>query len=396
MEAPLTTTPKHRSTPSAEEQRARLALNRCPGIGPKHFQALLNQFGSAQAALQASAAQQRAAGLSESLSTHLQNPAWDQVERDLKWLEHPRHHCLFFDAANYPPQLRSIDRPPPLLYVAGDPETLHWPQLAIVGSRNPSPSGSATAIAFAKHLSSRGLGITSGLAQGIDTCAHQGAMQASGITIAVLGHGLDQVYPKSNRQLAGEIAERGAIVSQFPLGVGPKPGNFPQRNAIISGLSLGTLVVEAAARSGSLITARLAMESGREVMAIPGSIHNPLARGCHQLIKQGAKLVQEADDVLEELAPLLDVSQLQTTTPVRPPPPPSANAENATQDIDPDYQKLLGALGHEACGIDELVSRSGLTAQAVSSMLLILEVQGKIASAPGGLYSLLPSTPPLP
>lgn len=376
----------------AAEHRARLTLNRCRGIGPHRFQQLIERFGSAQATLTNTQAQLRAAGVPDSLQSALLAPDEAGVEQDLKWLQHPRHHCLHLGSAHYPPQLARTDKPPAILYVAGDPETLLWPQLAVVGSRNPDPVGIATATAFARHLSSRGLAITSGLAQGIDTCAHQGAMQGSGITIAVLGHGLDRVYPRSNRELAGEIAERGAIVSQFPLGVGPRPGQFPQRNTVIAGLSLGTLVVEATVRSGSLITARLAMEAGREVMAIPGSIHNPLARGCHQLIKQGAKLVQEADDVLEELGPLLESSALTGT----PNPATAASAKDQTQvstnkpEPDPDYEKLLAALGHESCGIDQLVQRSGLSAQAISSMLLILEVQGRVASVAGGQYTLVP------
>jgi DNA processing protein len=255
------------------------------------------------------------------------------------------------------------------------------PALAIVGSRNPTQAGARNAFEFARHLGGMGFCIVSGLAEGIDTAAHRGALDAGAATVAFLGHGIDRVYPASNRDLAHEIAAHGALVSEFPLGTHPGRENFPQRNRLISGMSLGTLVVEAARRSGSLITARFAGEQGREVFALPGSIHNPLARGCHQLIRQGAKLVETADDIVAELAPLashLLQNSLEST----------ANESPANTD-DEEYVQLKKYLSHDPIGVDELVNNSGLTIDQVSSMLLILELEGVVEPLSGGRYSLL-------
>jgi len=244
--------------------------------------------------------------------------------------------------------------------------------LAIVGSRNPTPQGLADASAFASALGQAGLTVVSGMALGIDAAAHRGALATPGATIAVIGTGADRIYPARNRDLAHAIAADGAIISEFPLGTPPIAANFPRRNRLIAGLALGCLVVEAAAKSGSLITARLAVECGREVFAIPGSIHSPLAKGCHQLLKQGAKLVESAEDILEELhwsAPL--------ATPPQPGPKSVAEGE------------LLRVIGHDPCAIDTLVARSGLTPDALIAMLLQLELEGRIASLPGGLYQRL-------
>jgi len=249
----------------------------------------------------------------------------------------------------------------------------------MVGSRNPSTPGQETAREFAHHLAASGLTITSGLAIGIDGACHSGALEADGITIAVAGTGLDRVYPASQHTLAHEIAQQGALVSEFPTGTQVRPGNFPRRNRIISGLSLGTLVVEAAEKSGSLITARLASEQGREVFAIPGSIHNPLARGCHRLIRQGAKLVETAGDILEELAPLLqDLKPLPQTE--------HMDSDRQEPVLDSDYKLLLECMGFDSVQVDTLIERSGLTAEEVSSMLILLELDGHVSSAPGGIY----------
>jgi DNA processing protein len=265
--------------------------------------------------------------------------------------------------------------------VDGNPDLLHLPALAIVGSRNPTKGGARTAFEFAHHLAGAGFTIISGLAQGIDAAAHRGALAAGGTTIAFLGHGIDRVYPASNKKLAHEIAAKGALVSEYPLGMHPGKHHFPERNRLISGLSLGTLVVEAARRSGSLITARLAAEQGREVFALPGSIHNPLARGCHELIRQGAKLVETADDIVSELAPLAG-HILQTTME-------STNNENPVQNVEHEYVELRKHLGHDPVSVDELAENSGLTIGQVSSMLLILELHGEVESLSGGRYSLL-------
>ena len=298
-----------------------------------------------------------------------------------EWLEQGNHHLLRLGDDAYPELLAGIGGAPAQLYVAGNPELLHLPALAIVGSRNPTSGGARNAFEFARHLGATGFCIVSGLAQGIDAAAHRGALAAGAPTIAFLGHGIDRVYPACNRGLAHEIAHHGALVSEFPLGLAPNRALFPQRNRLISGISLGTLVVEAARRSGSLITARLAAEQGREVFAIPGSIHNPLTRGCHQLIRQGAKLVEAADDIIAELAPL--VGRLLEAMNA-----PEVHA-GATVEADSEYVKLLDALGHDPVNIDELVERSGLTIDQVSSMLLILELEGKIEKLSGGRYSVL-------
>ncbi len=300
---------------------------------------------------------------------------------EIEWLQQENHHLLRLGDDTYPELLAGIAGAPAQLYVAGNPELLHLPALAIVGSRNPTSGGARNAFEFARHLGTTGFCIVSGLAQGIDAAAHRGALAARAPTIAFLGHGIDRVYPACNRELAHEIAHHGALVSEFPLGMAPNRALFPQRNRLISGVSLGTLVVEAARRSGSLITARLAAEQGREVFAIPGSIHNPLTRGCHQLIRQGAKLVEAADDIIAELAPL--VGHLHEAMKA-----PGTRAE-ATVDPDSEYVKLLDALGHDPVNIDELVERSGLTIDQVSSMLLILELEGKIEKLSGGRYSVL-------
>ena len=325
------------------------------------------------------------AGAPDAALDYLRAPDWRQVEQDLVWLERPGNHLLTLDDPRYPPLLRQIPYPPSLLFVHGDPSCPRAPQLAIVGTRNPTPLGRETAQRFAAHLAEAGLVITSGLALGIDAAAHQGALSsAGGRTLAVMGTSLDRVYPARHRDLAHAIAERGALVSEFPIGTPAAAGNFPQRNRLISGLALGVLVVEAAAQSGSLITARLANEQGREVFAIPGSIHNPLAKGCHALIRQGAKLVETATDIVEELGSLAAAGRADVPLVTAP-----SSATPAAQLLDEEYRQVLTAMGDESVGIDLLVERCGLTAEALSSMLLILELEGYVAAIPGGLYSRL-------
>jgi DNA processing protein len=300
---------------------------------------------------------------------------------DAEWLIHDRHQIVRQESDQFPELLRQIPNPPLLLYVDGDPDLLQLPALAIVGSRNPTSGGERNAFEFARHLAGIGFTIVSGLAQGIDTAAHRGALAAGGATIAFLGHGIDRIYPASNKALAAAIAASGALVSEFPLGTHPGRELFPQRNRLISGVSLGTLVVEAARRSGSLITARLAAEQGREVFALPGSIHNPLARGCHQLIRQGAKLVETADDIVSELAPLVG-HMLQNTVE-------STEKQISPQILDDEYVELRKHIGHDPVTADQIAANSGLTIDQVSSMLLILELHGEIEALSGGRYSLL-------
>jgi DNA processing protein len=300
------------------------------------------------------------------------------------WLDRPDTHRLTPADAGYPALLREIAGPPRQLFVRGSVEVLALPQLAIVGSRNATPAGAETAHDFASHLAARGFCVTSGLAEGIDAAAHRGALKARGRTVAVCGTGPDIVYPRQHERLADDIiAGGGAIVSEFAPGTPVFRSNFPRRNRLISGLSVGTLVVEAGVRSGALITARHAMEQGREVFAIPGSIHNPVARGCHLLIRNGAKLVETATDIVEELGGLLAGMQL----PESPGPGSAMQARPyALPAIDVEYAHLLAVMAWDPVDADSLVARSGLTIGEVSSMLLMLELQGSVRALSGGRY----------
>jgi len=323
-----------------------------------------------------------ALGLSEAQADAVRGADPATVAPDLEWLEDEDNHLLRLTDSYYPSRLRDISRPPPLLFVRGEPRLLEMPQLGVVGSRNPTPGGADHAFEFAHHLSGAGFPITSGLALGIDAAAHEGALAAGGVTLAVVGTGLDRVYPARHRDLAHRIAAQGAIVSEFSIGTGVRPENFPRRNRIISALSLGVLVVEASLRSGSLTTARYALEQGREVFAIPGSIHNPLARGCHALIRQGAKLVETATDIIEELPPAeYSPPSLTDDMPLFPP-----LASPAVPMFDREYYQVLEAMGHDPVSVDTLVQRTQLTAAEVSSILLRWELEGQIATCSGGRY----------
>jgi len=352
----------------------RLAIWRAPGIGPRAFSLLLDRYASLSEVHRASTHDLASLGLNTRQIEGLHRASPDDAAPDLAWLEADAHTLLSLGEPGYPPQLADIPDAPPFLFVKGEPRLLLTAQLAIVGSRHPTPGGRDSAFEFARHLAAGGLTITSGLALGIDAAAHEGALAAPGLTVAVAATGLDRVYPSRHRKLAHEIAEQGALVSEFPIGTGTRAEHFPRRNRIISGLSIGTLVVEAALKSGSLITARLASDQGREVFAIPGSIHNPLARGCHRLIREGAKLVETAQDVAEELR--LDAL----------PTPPETPESTPALELDPEYHHLLMCMGYDPLPIDTLVERSGLTAEAVSSMLLVLELRNEVASLDGGRY----------
>ncbi len=360
-----------------------LALHRLPGVGAAELRRLLDRFGSAAEALRAPPKELEDCGLSSTTIKGLRELDWDAVDDDLRWLEAPEHHLLHEGDPGWPSLLGQIPDPPAVLYCHGRVELLSSPQLAMVGSRNPTASGRETASAFAAHLSGIGLTITSGLAKGIDAAAHEGALRAGGPTLAVLGNGPDVIYPREHRDLQARIAEQGLVVSEFPPGTTPRRALFPRRNRIISGLSVGTLVVEAALRSGSLITARTAAEQGREVFALPGSIHNPLARGCHRLIRQGAKLVESAEDILEELGSLVAGQQdLLPATDAKS----GSQADDKGHDLDPEYARLLEAVDFDPTPVDRIIERSGLTAASVSSMLLLLEMEGRVTAAPGGRY----------
>ncbi|WP_460159602.1 DNA-processing protein DprA [Pseudomonas sp. S3_F07] len=294
--------PESASVPPAELE-ARLRLHRLPDVGPKRFMTLMEAFGSASKAISAPASAWRALGLPATCAEARRAPEIrDGAAHALAWLEGPAQHLLMWDQPDYPALLAQISDAPPLLFVAGDTSILEKPQLAMVGSRRASRPGMDTAAAFSRSLAGAGFVITSGLALGIDAAAHQAALDVGGRTVGVLGTGLENFYPQRNRRLADAmIAQGSAVLSEFPLDAPPHASNFPRRNRIISGLSLGVLVVEASVASGSLITARLAAEQGREVYAIPGSIHHPGARGCHQLIRDGAALVETVEHILEAL-----------------------------------------------------------------------------------------------
>jgi len=360
-----------------------LSLYHIQGIGPARFHRLLETFLNPADILNAGNGQLHQLGLPDSTIEALRQPDIQAIERDLEWQARPGNRIMTCQDPDYPALLQEISDPPPLLYLHGNIEVLQAPQLAMVGSRNPTAAGRQTAVDFARHLSAAGLVITSGLALGIDAAGHQGALDAGSPTIAVMGTGLDRVYPARHRDLAREIASTGALVSEFPPGTPPRAENFPRRNRVISGLSLGTLVVEAAIRSGSLISARYALEQGREVFAIPGSIHNPLARGCHHLIRQGAKLVETAQDIMDELGALANAIDPGTAIAN-----PAAGLER-TPPLAEDYVQLLESIGFENTSIDMLVKTAHLTAAEVSSMLLQLEMNGYIAANPGGFYNRL-------
>lgn len=304
-----------------------------------------------------------------------------RLEQDLAYIKSlPDLHCLTFDDPRYPRLLREIPKPPPLLFVRGDHTCLSLPQVAIVGSRNSTAGGSENAERFARYLAECGFAITSGLALGIDAAAHQGALNAGGKTIAVMGTGIDLIYPARHRGLAQAILDAGgALVSEFPLGVTSQAANFPQRNRIISGLSGGTLVVEAAVQSGSLITASYALQHDREVFAIPGSIHNPLARGCHQLIRQGATLVETAEDIVDQLAGLISYKRQEAIGSHRSLPLFHEPAKEASPpQVDAAEQALLDALGFDPLPLDLLAERTGADIGSLSAGLIALEIKGLV------------------
>jgi DNA processing protein len=353
------------------------------------WQRALAGYGSAEALVGARPSELAAGGLKDDELARLASPDAAVLDHWESWLAEPRHDLIPLGDARYPPLLAQLHDPPLALWVHGEKlDLLRGPQLAVVGSRNPTAGGRDTARQFAKYLSDHGLTITSGLAVGIDGASHRGGLEGPSGTIAVLGSGIDVIYPREHERLAREIAERGAIVSEYAPGTKTDKFHFPQRNRIIAGLALGTLVVEATRHSGSLITAKAARDNGREVFAIPGSIHNPLARGCHRLIRDGAKLVEEAPDIFTELAPQIaailavDVDALRA----------SARRERvdpAQQLVDPAYDKVLSLLDFAPQSIGDLSERAGLTTAELSSMLLVLELEGFVEALPGGRYSRL-------
>jgi DNA processing protein len=348
-----------------------LRLTLIPGIGGESQRKLLAAFGLPEAIFAAGRLAARSV-IGDRADLLFDHDCSELLERSLAWTGQPGQTIITLGDADYPPALLETADPPALLYVRGNVALLRERGLAIVGSRNATPQGRQTAENFARTLAGKGYCIISGLALGIDAAAHRGALAANGPTVAVIGTGADRLYPAGNLELAQAIVEHGAVVSEFPLGTPPLAANFPRRNRIISGLARGVLVVEAAPQSGSLITARLAAEQGRDVFAIPGSIHSPVARGCHLLIKQGAKLIETADDILEEFSGL------------------AAPAAEYRKDPGPaDEPPIVVALGHDPCTLDELAERTAMKADQLLGELLTLELSGRVASLPGNRYQRL-------
>ena len=347
-----------------------IALSLIPGLGAESYRQLLKAFGLPANVFSASYSALTAVVRPAVARAIGSPPADEALERALTWLKFPANHLITLADTDYPPQLLQVPDPPPLLYVKGRRELLAAPSLAVVGSRNATPQGVSNAEQFSKSVSDAGLAIVSGMALGIDAAAHRGGLAGAGSSIAVVGTGLDIIYPPRNKEIALRLAREGTIVSEFPLGTPAIAANFPRRNRIISGLARGCLVVEATLNSGSLITARLAGEQGREVFAIPGSIHSPFSKGCHALIKQGAKLVDSAGDILEELG-----WQVPTT--------------NGDQGLTALADPLLEAMGFDPVAVDTLAARSRQSAEEISTRLLTLELEGRVASLSGGLYQRL-------
>jgi DNA processing protein len=356
--------------PSSDPLAPWLRLILTPGVGPGQQRQLLAAFGPPEGIYAAGHSAIAAVIGGPAARTLLDHDATPAVEVALEWLSQPGNRLLTLGDEAYPAALLEIPDPPVALYVKGDAALLSRPSLAVVGARNATPQGEANAESFSRALSEAGLCIVSGLALGIDAAAHRGGLAGSGSTVAVIGTGADRIYPARNAALARQIAEAGVIVSEFPLGIGPLAHNFPRRNRLIAGLAQGVLVVEAALKSGSLITARLATDCGREVFAIPGSIHSPVARGCHQLIRDGAKLVETAVDILDELrlAPREAAPQLDL----------------APVDDEGDEAQVIRAMGHDPVDMDALVQRTNLTAEALYAILLALELDGRVSRLPGG------------
>ena len=382
-----------------DDLRDWMILLRTPGLGPEGLRERLRaadgRIGRVLAQLR-----QRMAVLEPAARSWLKQPDAARLQADLDWLAEPGHRLLRCTEADFPPQLETIPQPPAALFVVGDAGLLLHPQVAIVGARGASAAGLANARSFARELAQAGLRVTSGMADGIDGAAHAAALEVGAPTLAVIGTGADRVYPRKHEALARQIAAQGALVSEFPLGTAARAAQFPRRNRIIAGLALGTLVIEASLRSGSLITARLAVEQGREVFALPGSIHHPLARGCHRLIRDGAHLVEAAAEIVEVLAPAarqlgVELAARLAADPVSvPSSPPAATATvhhpaAAADEQEAAYCRLLRLLGHDPVTLDELAARTGQPVAALSPMLLELELDGRVEGLPGSRYQRL-------
>ena len=382
-------------TAPADDLADWLRLACIPGVGTQGQRALLATFGLPGHIFAAGRGALAAVVGGQAADAVLAVPAHEDIERTLAWASEAGNRVLTLADADYPRQLFDIADPPVLLYVKGEPALLSRPGIALVGARSATAAGEANAEAFARTLAQQGLVVVSGLALGIDAAAHRGALAAGSTgagTVAVIGTGIDRIYPARNAALAREIAAAGAVVSEFPLGTPPLQHNFPRRNRLIAGLAEGVLVVEAALGSGSLITARLATETGREVFAIPGSIHSPLSRGCHRLIRDGAKLVETAEDVVEELrgrlgwpAPVA-ASVKDRRSRGAAPAVPAAPPRQAALALDGERTRVLEAIGHDPVDLDTIAARCGLTVDALYAILLPLELEGRLAKLPGGRF----------
>lgn len=360
----------------SDEASLWIALNQIQGLGNAKIIQLLAKFGSPDNIFAANTSQLKEV-VSDTTAKEIKlGIQADVIQPTLDWLQKDNTHVVTLADSEYPQRLLQITNPPAVLYAIGDLRWLNHYTIAMIGSRNATQQGEKNADSFAQEMCRQGLCVVSGMALGIDGAAHRGAIKSTGATIAVVGTGLDIVYPAKHRELAHQIAERGLIISEFPLGTPSKAQHFPRRNRIISGLSLGCLVVEANVASGSLITARLATEQGREVFAIPGSIHSPVSKGCHQLIKQGAKLVESAEDILEELKNLVPTHS-----------PLGLKTQTGTPPL--ETNTVLDLMGFETISFETLLSSSGLTTEALSSMLMMLELENKVITLTGGHYQRL-------
>jgi DNA processing protein len=373
---------------AATKQRDWLVILNAPSVGGASLIRVIEALGGASAVAAASTRELTRHGLSIEAAAAITEPDEPRLESDLKWLSHPNHHLLCWDDDAYPALLRRINGPPAALFIDGDPGCLWQPQIAIIGSRNPTAGGLDHARDFASTLARQGMTITSGLASGIDSAAHVAALNAGSLTIAVNGTGLDRVYPASSRAVAERIRSQGAMISELPLGSPPRRQHFPSRNRIISGLSLAVLVVEAGLNSGTLITARKAAEQGREVFALPGSLHNPMAKGCHRLIREGARLVETTADIMQELGPVAAELQMEIRKRLEQPDTDEEKPVHRQQNLldDSDYSSVWKVLAYDPKPVDVIIQQSGLSAREISSMLLMMELKGMVKKQPDGRY----------
>lgn len=373
---------------AATKQRDWLIVLNAPSVGGASLIGLIETFGGVSSVVAARHQDLVRHGLSDAAATAIKQPDEAKLASDSEWLSHDNHHLLCWDDDGYPSLLKRINGPPAALFIDGDPGCLWQPQIAIIGSRNPTAGGLDHARDFSSTLSRQGMTITSGLASGIDAAAHTAALDAGGLTIAVNGTGLDLVYPASSRLVAKRTRQHGAMISELPLGSPPRRQHFPSRNRIISGLSLGVLVIEAGLNSGTLITARKAAEQGRDVFALPGSLHNPMAKGCHRLIREGARLVETTADIMQELGPVaaeLKMGIMQQLEPQTTPDKPACNDPDLLDD--PEYARVWKHLGHDPKPVDIITQQSGLSAREVSSILMMMELKGMVKKQGVGRYA---------